>query len=133
VVRLNRNQLTKKQLDALVAQLSDKLANLSNSQTETFLTGLLGKEEKTMLAKRLAIIVLLVERKSLYFISENLKVSASTAENIKSKLDRGEYDQFLNLLSKNKVDYWSILEAIDSVLHLGGVLPHYNGIVRIKR
>ena len=130
MVRLNKTQLTTDQFDALFTQLNEALGNLSTSNTNVFLSELLGKEERMMLAKRLAIIILLVEGKSLYKISDILKVSPTTAEKLKWKLEKGEFNHILIIMGKNKKEYFSILETLDSILHLGGILPHYNGIER---
>lgn len=83
-----------------------------------------------MLAKRLAAIVLLIEGMSLYKVSDTLKVSSSTAKQIKSKLDQGDFAHIINTLGKDKNKYFVALEAIDNILHLGGILPHRNGLDR---
>lgn len=132
MVRLNKTGLSQKQLDVLFAQLNQTLGRLEPKQTSAFLSELLGSEERIMLAKRLAIIILLLEGKSLYNISHTLKVSPTTAEKVKFKLDSGHYKQILKTLGKNKTDYFAILEAIDDILHLGGILPHYNGLDRYR-
>jgi len=119
-------------MDALFIQLNNTLGNLAEKETGYFLSELLGKEERIMLAKRLAIIILLLENKSLYQIGNILKISPTTAENIKSKLNTGEYDKLIASLGKNKKEYFSILNALDNILHLGGILPHYNGPDRYK-
>jgi len=85
-----------------------------------------------MLAKRLAIIILLLEDKSLYRIASILKISPTTANKIKYKLDTGEFDKIITLLGKNKKEYFALLDTLDSILHLGGILPHYNGLERYK-
>jgi hypothetical protein len=126
MVRLNRNQLSADKLDALFTQLNTTLGPLSATQTGHFLSDLLGKEERIMLAKRLAIIVLLVEGTSLYRIARILKVSPSTAETIRRRLVRGRYSGILGILSKNKNAYASILDTLDAILQLGGLLPRYN-------
>jgi len=132
MVRLNKNHLTKKQLDSLFAQLGKSLGKLPAKETDSFLTELLGPEERVMLAKRLATIILLIEGKSLYSISRDLKISTATAEKIKSHLNDGGYEFIITSISKNQKVYISLLNTIDSILHLGGILPHYNGLDRYK-
>jgi uncharacterized protein YerC len=127
MVRLNKNQLTSKQFNDLFVQLNKTLSTLSAPETNLFLSDLLGTEEKIMLAKRLGIIVLLLEDYSLYKISRLLKVSPATAKKLKEELDNGKLKNLINVLNKNKRDYFTILNTIDSILHLGGILPHYNG------
>ncbi len=132
MVRLNRTKLTEKQLDALFTQLSTTIGKLSKNDAEYFLSELLGTEERIMLAKRLAIIVLLREGKTLYSIAHILKVSATTAEKIKTGLDSGKYAHLVSALHKHKRDYLAILDTLDSILHLGGVLPHRIGLDRYR-
>ena len=61
-----------------------------------------------------------------------LKLSPATTQKIKRQLEEGQNDQTILILGKNKKDYFVILETLDSILHLGGILPHYNGIDRYK-
>jgi uncharacterized protein YerC len=132
MVRLNRNKLSQDQLEGLFQQFNKTLGKLSDQKTGYFISELLGKEERIMLAKRLAIIILLLEKKSLYRIGDILKISPTTAEKIKYKLDTGEFENIIKILGKDKKEYLSILETLDSILHLGGILPHYNGLDRYK-
>ncbi len=132
MARLNKNPLPPEQLTKLLDQFDNTLGRIPVAETGPFFSELLGHEERIMLAKRLAIIILLLEEYSLYKISNLLKVSSGTAENIKRRLNKGEYDHIVRVLGKDKNNYFQILEAIDTVLHLGGMLPHYNGIERYK-
>ncbi len=132
MVRLNKNKLSPQQLEGLFQQFNKTLGRLSDQKTGDFISELLGKEERIMLAKRLAIIILLLENKSLYQIGNILKISPTTAEKIKYKLDAGEFQHIVTFLGKDKKEYFSILETLDSILHLGGILPHYNGLDRYK-
>lgn len=131
-MRVNKTQLSKRQEAALFKQFDDLLGSLSRQQTSAFVAELLGPEERLMLAKRLAIMLLLLGGTSLYKISELLKVSSATAEKVKRKLERGDYEHTIKLLGKNKTDYFKLLDALDAILHLGGALPHYNGLDRYR-
>ncbi len=107
------------------------LGKLSIVQTGEFLEALLGPEEQLMLAKRLAIIVMIHEGYSLYKISDSLKVSPATASKIKFYYDQDHYAPILTALKNNKPVYLAIIQSIDSMLTLGGHLPRY-GQARIK-
>ena len=85
-----------------------------------------------MIAKRFAIIIMLTESYSGYQISKKLKVSSATVESTRAKLDNGAYDHILTQLCANKKDYLKFWEVLDNALHLGGVMPHYNGLDRYK-
>jgi len=132
MVRLTSDQLPASQLQELFRQLSHTLAKRSEKHTEHFLSELLGAEEQIMLAKRLAVIVLLIEGHSLYRISKLLKVSPTTAEKIKLNLEAYKYEHLVISLGKNKREYFSLLKTLDDILHLGGLLPHYNGPERYR-
>jgi len=132
MVRLNKNRLPPDQQNHLLAQFSTTLSQLPSGKTSILITELLGEEELIMVAKRLAILILLLENKSLYEIGNVLKVSSATASNMKSKLQRGDFTETIHTLGKTKKNYLQLLEALDSILHLGGILPHYNGLDRYK-
>jgi Trp operon repressor len=125
MVHLNRNELESHQLDKLLDELSKKLSHVPSSKMSIFLSELLGAEERVMLAKRLAIIVLLLEKYSLYEIGSLLKVSPATARNLKQKLEACELENVVREISSNKNVYLELFTALDSILHLGGALPRY--------
>src|SRR3989344_7066492 len=128
MVRLNRNALSKKQLDDLFVQFAKTISPKDSKHADLVLTELLGKEERIMVAKRLAIVVLLIEGVSMYKISKLLKLSQSTVEHISKKIQNGNFDHTLGKISKSKKDYFAFLDILDNILHLGGILPHYNGL-----
>lgn len=132
MVHLNKNKLTKSQEDQLFTQLGSFLGKLDKPSTQTCLKELLGKEERMMLAKRLATIILLLEAYSEYKISRILKLSPSTVNKVSENLKLGNYNSILQALGKSKVNYALILETIDSILHLGGILPHRSGLERYR-
>ena len=127
MVRLNKNQLDEEQLLALYAQFDKRFSNLDTLETHILFNELLGQEERVMLAKRFVAIIMLLESKSLYQISETLKISSSTAQTLQTKLQNDEYNGLVKMFRKNKKEYFDILKAIDDILTLGGILPHYNG------
>lgn len=132
MVRLNRNKLSKKQLNDLFKQFAFTVSPKGSEHAERILTELLGAEERIMLAKRLAAIVLLIEGTSMYRVGQLLKLSPSTVEHMAEKLEKGECKHFLDHVSRTKKDYFAFLDTLDSILHLGGLLPHYNGLDRYR-
>ncbi len=133
MVHLNRNQLSKGQLEQLFTQLSVILGKSSATSANLFLSELLGYEERVMVAKRLACLILILKGMSPYRTSIILKISPSTADTISNNLESKKYEGIIKLLSQNKKNYRSILDTIDSILHLNGILPHYTGVERYKR
>ncbi len=132
MVRINRNELPKKDLDALFSQFDATIGKLDRKTVSVLFGELLGREERITLAKRLAAIILLREGISEYKTAKILKLSPSTTGNIAENIERGTYKRTFDLLSKNKRNYLSILNTIDSILHLGGVLPHRHGLDRYR-
>jgi len=132
MVHLNNNNLNKRQLSDLFIQLASTIAPKDSQRANDTLTELLGTEERIMIAKRLAVVVLLIEGASQYKIGNLLKLSQSTIAHISEKLADGHYKVTLNNISKTKKDYFAFLNTLDSILHLGGILPHYNGLDRYR-
>ena len=132
MVRLNRTPLETKQIDRLLLQLATVVSPQQPLHAQTVLMEILGKEEQIMTAKRMAVIVLILEGFSSYKISHLLKLSESTVASIAKRVNDGEYSIIIQTLGKSKKNYFKVLEAVDSILHLGGILPHYNGLDRYK-
>ncbi len=132
MVRLNKNHLTDKQFDLLFHQLEKLIDPKQTQKGGAVIRELLGHEERIMVSKRLATIILLNEGYSLYKISSVLKISPATAKIIKDAFDSGAYLTILTKLNYSKLDYTAILKTIDSILHLGGLMPHRNGLERYR-
>ncbi|OGG87834.1 hypothetical protein A2592_02505 [Candidatus Kaiserbacteria bacterium RIFOXYD1_FULL_42_15] len=125
MVNVSKEILEQTELDALFGQLNGTIGQLGAKKSELFLSSFLGAEEKIMLAKRLAAIIMLTHGQSLYLVASALKISTSTAKNYKLSIQEGRYDLLLEAIAKRKARYIELIETIDSILHLGGVLPHY--------
>jgi uncharacterized protein YerC len=132
MARINKTVLTAGHFDLLLKQCAQAIAPANSKQAKLVLTELLGYEEQVMVAKRMAAIVLLAEGMSNYKIGTSLKLSQSTVATIQRKLKSGEYQTLIKSLERDKQDYWKLLDTLDSLLHLGGILPHYNGLDRYK-
>lgn len=132
MVRVNKNKLPKNDQDNLFRQLNVILGKLSTSNADIFVQELLGPEERLTIAKRLAVIVMLQEGYSLYRISDTLKISSSTADRIFDNLEDGHYEGLTSLLRQNKTDYASILNVIESIFTVGGIMPSRAGLDRYR-
>jgi uncharacterized protein YerC len=132
MTNISKKQLTKKQLAQLFEQLNTLIGKMNSSKANDFLHDLLGPEERIMLAKRLAIIVMITESYSSYRIAKILHVSTATVDTARKKYEGGSYDRLLSQFNTGQKQYVNLIETLDSILHLGGILPHYNGIVKIK-
>ena len=132
MARIAKQPLPHIQLESLFTQLHEILGKSSTTQIESFMYEFLGREERIMLAKRLAIIVMLTHGSSLYKVAQTLSISSATAGKIQDRIEQGHYSHLIPLLKKNKKQYLSILKTLDSLLHLGGFLPHYTGMERYR-
>ena len=129
---ISKRRLEKEQLEKLFSHWYTHVAGLDIEGTEQFFSALLGPEEQIMLAKRFAAIVMLMQGRSGYKIWNDLDLSPSTVENIKEKYKAGQYDSIRIEMEKRGIGVLDILETIDSILHLGGILPRYNYIPKRK-
>jgi len=132
MVRLNKTHLQEEQINKLFFQLATMLTSKQAGHVNAVLFEILGREEQIMIAKRLAVILLISEGLSSYKIGNTLKLSESTIASIRNKLANDEYDTIMQNLGKSKKKYFDLLTTLDSILHLGGILPHYNGLDRYK-
>lgn len=125
MTNISKNPLTTTQLENLFDQMSAVFANTSKKHVHDILSDLLGHEEKIMLAKRLAAIVLLARNRSIYFTANSLHLSTATVAKLEDQMICGQFTHITSLFEKKSKGVAEILETIDSILHLGGILPHY--------
>jgi len=91
---------------------------------------LVTRTEKIMLAKRLAVILMLSKEIPQHRIVKALKVSPSTVAKMSLKLDIGKYKSVLKLSSKQGFD---IIEFLEFMLSGGGLMPTRYGRGRWKK
>lgn len=125
MTNISKQKLTPKEEQKLFTQLSKLLTVNSPTTTHRLLDELLGYEEKMMIAKRFAIIALLWQKQSIYSIAQKLHVSTSTVKRIQIDYKIGRYKYILGLLGEPNISFVGILNTIDNILHLGGIMPHY--------
>ena len=88
------------------------IIELSRSgQAKVVLNNLLTKTEKLMLSKRLAIIVMLDQKESIYAIENTLKVSPSTVARMLLSYEKGKYSDLLKEIRKQN-SFWTQIEKI---------------------
>ncbi len=132
MVRINKNLLKEKELQLLLKRFDSSFAKLSSQGVSILLNELLGNEERLTMAKRLTAVVLLHEGYSMYKTAQLLKLSHSTTAIIAERLENGVYNGTLRVLKRKRIDYTKLLDTIDSILHLGGFLPHRVGLDRYR-
>lgn len=85
-----------------------------SARRQAILGELLTQTEKIMLAKRLAMIVMLENDFSYYRISKTLKVSTSTLKRLHRHILAGSYRQILTSLTGNRAD--AIIRFLEKIL-----------------
>ena len=76
--------------------------------------------EKIMLAKRIAVILLLDNGLPQHRISELLKVSPTTVAKASLRIEMGKYDAILKVSKREKLD---IEKLVWNILTVGGIMP----------
>jgi uncharacterized protein YerC len=118
---VSRKKLKKKTLKKINAELLAVL-NLAKNKHEfaSLFYELITRTEKIMLAKRLAIILMLSKDIPQHRIVKALKVSPSTVAKMSLKLQIGKYKSVLKLSSKQG---FGVLEFLEFMLSGAGMMP----------
>jgi uncharacterized protein YerC len=133
MVRMNKNTLPDAKVRQLDKQLTRILGEMEQARISGFLEELLGPEERLMLAKRLAVLVMLKEGYSNFRIADTLKLSPTTITNIKTRQGQGSSIEGNRIRTNHTEAYIAILEIVDSLLTVGGIMPRRNGLDRYKK
>lgn len=119
MAHLSKQQLALQDLELLFNQMDKVFATLDTNNTAAFLDELLGKEEKIMIAKRLAAIAMFVEGNSSYRVWQLLKLSPSTADRIRLNYEIGKYQQIEKILTRDRKDYEQFWTTLEKILRAG--------------
>ena len=85
-----------------------------------------------MIAKRLAVVIMLEQELSYNQIADILHISTTTASNIDHRLRNGGVKKIVNILKKNDDSYADIIDLIESILSVGGIMPSRAGLDRYR-
>ena len=119
MTNVSKNILDEKIAQKLNLQLSKFFSEQTGKQMQKLFSDLLTTSEKTMLAKRLAVVIMLTEKHSTYRIAQTLKISDSTVRDVKSRLNLGQYDHLVAHYEKKKFNSKEFWETIDLILRAG--------------
>ena len=119
MTNISKNSLPEKDLIGLYRQMDKFIAKLDATSSAYFLSELLGKEERIMIAKRLAAVAMYAENNTPYRVWQLLNVSPTTAERIHLDFENGRYRHTVALMKKNKQDYEEFWEALEVILRAG--------------
>lgn len=81
---------------------------------------LLTRTEKIMLAKRIAVVLMLSNNIPQHKITEMLKMSPSTVAKMSLGVEIGKYDTILEISKREKID---IEKLVWDILTVGGLMP----------
>ena len=119
MVRISKKELAPAHLEKLFKQYIKTITLLKNTEVPFFFDELLGEEEKIMLAKRFAAIVMLVENNSTYRIAQLLHMSTSTVDRLRSKFEAGEFEHIQQRFQHNKKEYEAFWQTLETILQAG--------------
>src|SRR3989338_10752716 len=118
--------ISSRKLDpALLEKLLNKLITVfgqakNRSSMQSFVNEILTPTEKIMLAKRLAIILMLSGNTPQHKIADALKVSPTTVVKISLEIEIGKFNSILNISKNERLDLEKI---IWNILTVGGIMP----------
>lgn len=119
MTRISKQKLDPKQLQSLFEQMDAILISLSPKNASAFLGELLGHEERIMLAKRFAAIVMCTEGQSAYRIAKTLNVSFSTAERIRDDYRNKKYTGIESILKQNSQSVDEFFRTLEIIVCAG--------------
>ncbi len=110
MTHVSKRKLKKQDFEKIYNQLSRIFSKAkTHKDSEKLFSEFLYPSEKVMLAKRLAIIFMVIEKIPDRKIAELLSVSTSTIGRIIDKYSAGEYTYLESLIKKNASSFWDIL------------------------
>jgi Trp operon repressor len=111
--QVSKRKLKKEDFEKIYYQMI-KIFSKTGSKKDSgkFLKEFFYTTEKIMLAKRLAIIFMVMEKIPDRKIAKMLSVSTSTIGRIIDKYTRGDYEYISSLINKNRSDFWDIFGVI---------------------
>jgi hypothetical protein len=119
MAHISKHPLSPGKRDELFDQMNFIIGRLGKAGASLFFEEFLGPEEKIMLAKRLAAIIMCFEKNTVYRIAIVLKISFSTAERIKLNYQTGKYRSMEKILTENKHAYSQLLKTLEVILQAG--------------
>lgn len=129
MVNVSKNPLDPRIERRIRANLMTALFSSPNTKQSKMLGALLTQSERIMLAKRLAVIIMLDKDSSYYHISKTLKVSISTVMHTEHLLQKGVYAPIVGKV--RSASSRTLLESLELLLSAG--MPSIAGPKHQKR
>jgi|SRR3989344_1603159 len=122
---VSKRKLDPDTFDKIFRKLIRVLECAQNKQKFTpVLSEILTETEKIMLAKRLAVVLLLFGNIPQHRIAEILLVSPTTVSKVSFQVEIGKYDSIKNISIKERIDLEKVVWLL---LTAGGILPPKTG------
>lgn len=122
MTNVSKDLLDQKMQEKLFTQLADLFTAADKNTTRQFFSELLTSTERIMLMKRLAAIILLNRKFSIYRTAKTLHLSQTTVALLQEKVDQGMFQSIVKVTHKKEFDskkFWMTME----VLLRGGLPP----------
>jgi len=116
---ISSEKIDEKVFDALFKQMIFVQAGLSKKEATGFVENLLTKTEKIMMTKRCAAVIMLHTGCSSYEVWNTLKLSPSTAAQIKLAYENGEFDDLIGIFAHKKQEKLDFMKTLNRALRLG--------------
>lgn len=107
---VSKKKLSKKHEDMLYAKLVEVFG--SGKDTETLFDEFFTETEKTMYAKRLAVIYLLYKQVPTSYIYETLGMSPATVARMSVQFETGKFKHVVSKFKKIDASFWDVLESV---------------------
>lgn len=118
---ISSKKLSSKLTGKLFSKLITVLGKAQSKQSLSLIANeLFTSTEKIMLAKRLAIVLMLVNNIPQHRITEILQVSPTTVAKTSLMIEIGKYNAILKISQKEKLD---IEKLVWNILTVGGIMP----------
>jgi uncharacterized protein YerC len=120
---VSKNKISEKVMSKIKKDLISVISKPVNKKT--IIEDIFTETEYIMIAKRLAIIILITKGFSKYRISKNLKVSISTVIRFQKDIDLGRYSNLQKIVNSKQKSDVKIVDVLEKVLLMG--MPAYVG------
>jgi len=128
---ISKKKLKKKTFDRLFRKLLSTFEDAHKKHSfSSMMQELFTDTEKTMLTKRLMIILLLSKEIPQHRIVDILHVSPSTVAKMSLLVEIGKYDSIIKIASRKNLGF---IDLIEFLLSGGGIMPPIAGRGRWKR
>jgi len=119
MVNISKQRLKKETRAKLFNQLSKLVTRASSKSSTVFLEELLSETEHIMIAKRLAVILLIRTDMPKKTIARVLLMSKTTVSKIDEKYQNGGYKTLTKVLGKSKKEREQVLNTLERILRAG--------------